>query len=263
MEYGMLIDLSKCMGCRGCQYACKQWNDLPAEETHNWGSYQNPPALSAKTWTLISFHEVEEDGKLDWVFLKEQCMHCLEPACISACPVAALRKTEEGAVLRDEKRCIGCRYCMVACPFGIPRFDWESPLSLVKKCNFCIDRLHAGLTPACAKTCPSGAISFGERSSLIQEAEAHIRDNPDKYGDHIYGKDEVGGTAVMYISPVPFEKLGLPSLGKEPLPDLTWRVMSAVPGAAVGITALLSGIYWVTKRRAEVQKETSNTPKEE
>lgn len=261
MAKAMLIDASKCMGCRGCQVACKQWNDLPAEKTHNWGSYQNPPYLSAKTWTLIQFNEVEEGGKLHWAFLKQQCMHCLHPACVSACPVSALQKMEDGPVIYDAKRCIGCRYCMMACPFGVPKFEWEKPLPLIRKCTFCADRLAEGLQPACAKTCPSGAITFGERDSLIAEAESRIRNNPDKYVNHIYGKEEVGGTSVLYISNIPFEKLGLPTLGTEPVTAWSETAMVATPGVIVAAVAALSGIYWLTKRRIRLENEASNAPR--
>lgn len=256
MAKAMLIDVSKCMACRGCQVACKQWNDLPAEKTHNWGSYQNPPHLSAKTWTLIQFSEVEEGDKLYWAFLKQQCMHCLHPACVSACPVSALQKTEEGPVVYHANRCIGCRYCMLACPFGVPRFEWEKPLPLIRKCTFCADRLAEGLQPACAKTCPAGAITFGERDTLIAEAESRIQNNPGKYVNHVYGKEEVGGTSVLYISHIPFEKVGLPTLGTQPV--TAWSEKAAIYGtssALVGVAALLGGIYWFTKRKERVQAE--------
>lgn len=263
MAKAMLIDVTRCIGCRACQVACKQWNDLPAEETRNWGSYQNPPALSAKTWSLIEFKEIKEGGKLAWVFLKRQCMHCEHPACVSVCTVGALRKTEEGPVVYDDKRCIGCRYCMYACPFRIPTFEWEKPLALVRKCTFCVDRLSNGLKPACAKTCPSGAITFGERNSLIEEAEARIRGNAGRYVNHVYGKEEVGGTSILYISNIPFEKLGLPTLSPEPIPLLSEEVMGTTPGLVGAAVVMLTGIYWIIRRREKAQREEFGTLKEE
>lgn len=258
MAKAMLIDASKCTGCRGCQVACKQWNDLPAEKTHNWGSYQNPPDLSAKTWTLIQFSEVEESGKLYWAFLKRNCMHCLHPACVSVCPVGAIQKTEEGPVVYDPARCIGCRYCMMACPFGVPRFEWDKPFPLIQKCTFCMDRLAEGLQPACAQACPTGAITFGERDTLIAEAESRIQNNPNKYVNHIYGKEEVGGTSVLYISHIPFEKLGLPTLSPEPIPALSEKVaIYGTPSMLAGMAVLLGGTYWFTKRRERIQAEKS------
>ena len=155
MTKAMLIDTTLCTACRGCQIACKQWNDLPAEKTVNQGTYQNPFRLSAYTWTLVQMREVEYQGKFFWSFLKRQCMHCLHPACVSACPVGAMHQTPEGLVLYNDARCIGCRYCMTACPFRMPRFEWDLPLGHVRKCTFCADRRAEGLEPACVKTCPS------------------------------------------------------------------------------------------------------------
>jgi formate dehydrogenase iron-sulfur subunit len=258
MANAMLVDVSRCIGCRACQVACKQWNDLPAEDTHNWGSYQNPPALSAKTWTLIDFKEIQEGGKLSWVFLKRQCMHCEHPACASACPVAALVKLENGAVVYRDKICIGCRYCMMACPFRIPKFEWDKPLPLIRKCTFCTDRLAAGLEPACAKACPTGAITFGERDSLIELAEARIENRPNKYVNHVYGKLEAGGTSVLYISSLPFDKLGLPTLGSEPIPHLSEGVMGTTPGLVAAGLAMLSAMHWIMRRRARALSDDTS-----
>ena len=265
MRKGMLIDLTKCIGCRACQVACKEWNDLPGEETDNWGSYQNPPSLSAKTWSLVEFMEIEEDSRLHWIFAKRQCMHCLHPACVSACPVGALHQTEEGAVVYDPDRCIGCRYCMVVCPFGVPKLEWEKPLPFIRKCTFCVDRLEAGMEPACAKACPTGAIAFGERDSLIVEAEARVQKHPEKYVDHIYGKDELGGTSWMYLSPVPFEKLGFPTLSPEPVTKLSEAVaVYGTPSVAVSVAALLGGLYyWFTRREKRIRAEETTSQKEE
>ncbi|MCK4299481.1 MAG: 4Fe-4S dicluster domain-containing protein, partial [Planctomycetes bacterium] len=181
----MLYDSTKCVGCRACQNACKEWNRNPPEVG---------PGLSSDTWTLIQVAKPE--GSDERAFLKRQCMHCLHPACVSACPVGAFQQTEQGAVVYDSDRCIGCRYCMVACPFGIPKLEWEETLPFIRKCTFCVDRLEDGLEPACAAACPVGAIAFGERDSLIAEAEDRIRNNPDRYVNHIYGKDELGGTSM-------------------------------------------------------------------
>ena len=254
MSKAMLIDLTRCIGCRACQAACKQWNNLPAETTANWGSYENPPRRSAKTWTTVTFNEVEEGDKLTWVFAKRQCMHCEEPACASACIVGALHKTPEGAVVYDDYKCIGCRYCMVACPFNVPTFEWDKPAPYIRKCTFCADRQAGGLEPACAKACPTEAILFGERETLLQEAHARIAAQPDQYVNHIYGEKEVGGTSVMYLSPVPFEKLGFPTLGPEPIPRYADIAMLAVPPTIVGVAAAMGGIYWVIKRREKMSR---------
>jgi len=258
MSTAMLLDLTQCIGCRACQAACKQWNDLPAEATDNRGSYENPPRRSAKTWTTITFNEVEEGDKFSWVFAKRQCMHCEHPACASACIVGALHKTPEGPVVYDDYKCMGCRYCMLACPFGVPTFEWNEPVPYIRKCTLCTDRLEAGMEPACAKACPSGAIQFGEREELLQVAHARIAARPDKYVDHVYGEKEVGGTSQMYISPVAFEKLGFPTLETEPIPRYADVAMLAVPPAIVGVGVVMGGVYWFARRRERIQAAKSS-----
>ena len=262
-KYGMLIDATICIGCRGCSVACKQWNDLPGSKTRNTGSYQNPPALSATTWTNIEYREIETGDQVAWAFLKRACMHCEHPACVSACPVQALRKLDSGPVVYDAHKCIGCRYCMVACPFGIPTFEWNKPVPFIRKCTFCADRLDSGLTPACAKTCPSGAIHFGERDKLIAEAEVRIAKNPGKYVNHVYGKEEVGGTSILYLSAIPFDQLGLRALGTAPVTaDSEIAALVVVPPALLTVAAVMSGIYWFTKRRIEMSQAKAGSQKE-
>ena len=260
-KYGMLIDSTLCIGCRGCSVACKQWNDLPGTKTRNTGTYQNPPALSAYTWTNIEYREVEASDRLVWAFLKRACMHCEHPACVSVCPVQALHKLETGPVVYEANRCIGCRYCMMACPFGIPKVDLNQVLPVISKCNFCADRVSNGLPPACAKTCPPGAIRFGERDQLVVEAEARIAKNPGKYVNHVYGKEEVGGTSILYLSAIPFDQLGLPDVGTESVPALS-DAMAVVgtPTALVTVAAALMGAFWVSRRRVELasQQQTAD-----
>jgi formate dehydrogenase iron-sulfur subunit len=253
----MLMDLNKCIGCRACQTACKQCYDLPAETTRNRGSYENPPRLSAKTWTMITFNEVEDGDKFAWVFAKRQCMHCQEPACAAACIVGALRRTSAGAVVYDDHKCIGCRYCTLACPFGVPTFEWDSPVPYIRKCPFCTTRQSAGMEPGCAKTCPTGAITYGERDELLRQARARIQASPDKYVDHIYGEKEVGGTSMLYISPVPFAALGFPILGPEPIGRYAEVAMRAVPPTIVGVTAAMAAVYWVIQRREKMSRAAS------
>jgi formate dehydrogenase iron-sulfur subunit len=242
----MLYDSTKCIGCRACQNACKEWNRNPPEAGAD---------LSADTWTLIQVAKPE--GSDEWAFLKRQCMHCLHPACVSACPVGALQQTEQGAVVYDPDRCIGCRYCMVACPFGVPKLEWEETLPYIRKCTFCVDRLKDGLEPACAAACPVGALVFGERESLVAEAENRIRSNPDKYVNHIYGKEELGGTSMLYLSHIPFEELGLPTLGSEPVTRLSEVVATyGTPSVALSVATLLGGLYyWFTRREKSIEAE--------
>ncbi|MBW1649852.1 MAG: 4Fe-4S dicluster domain-containing protein [Deltaproteobacteria bacterium] len=261
---GMLIDSTKCIGCRGCQIACKQWNNLPAEKTEFFGGdgYQNPGRLSSKTWTLIKFNEIKKDTNVEWIFSKQQCFHCIEPSCVAVCPVCALLKTKSGAVIYDPKKCIGCRYCQLACPFDIPCFDWDKPAPEIKKCNFCFDRIENGKKPACAKACPADAITFGERDDLIREAEIRIADNPNKYINHIYGRFEAGGSSILHIAGVSFDKLGFRSdLPQSPaVVNKSEFAMKAIPYIMTGLGILLGGCSWIINRRN--QNEASKTEKQ-
>jgi len=255
MSVAMLNDVSRCIGCRGCQLACKEWNDLEARRTRNRGSYQNPAALDARTYTLIRFAESEEGGRLRWDFTKLQCMHCEHPGCVSVCTVGALQKTAEGPVVYDERRCIGCRYCEYACPFEVPKYEWDKPLGLIAKCTLCAGRLGAGMQPSCVKACPVGAISFGERDELLAEAHDRIRTHPARYFDHVYGEHEAGGTSVLYIGPSDPVALGLPRLGSEPVTRYAEAVMKATPFTVVAVAAALGGISWYTHRRNDVREQ--------
>lgn len=255
MPKGVLVDLTRCIGCRGCQVACKQWNELPAESTSFESSYENPPALKWNTYTKVRFVEGEENGTSFWGFIKTQCMHCKEPACASACLVGALKKSSEGPVTYDKGKCIGCRYCMLACPFHIPTFEWDKALPLIQKCTFCADRISEGKTPSCVKTCPSQALQFGEYEIILQEAQNRINSNHGKYINYIYGKDEVGGTSWLYISNIHFDKLGFNTgLSNEPLPHLTWNALSKVPFVVGGLAVALTGLWFIYKRREELQR---------
>jgi formate dehydrogenase iron-sulfur subunit len=188
-------------------------------------------------------------------------MHCHDPACASACPVAALIKLPEGPVVYDDARCIGCRYCMMACPFQIPRFQWESAVPLVRKCTFCADRQAMGLAPACTTTCPTEALLFGERAELLQEAHRRIGTKPKRYYPQVYGEKIVGGTSKLYLTAVSFEELGLPQVGfRTDLGDTPQGLygrewMSKVPYVALAVGGLAVGLHYLNQRRAEVQTE--------
>jgi formate dehydrogenase iron-sulfur subunit len=238
MKAAILTDLTKCVGCEACVWACKEANGLPRKD----GAEQ----LSATTWTVIE--------RRRGIPIRRQCMHCDEPACVSVCPVAALQKTPEGPVVYDPSRCIGCRYCMVGCPFGVPKYEWESPLPLVKKCSMCFEsRLKAGLQPACTAACPTGATIFGDREELLNEARRRIQADPGRYVDHIYGLTEAGGTSVLYLSSVPFEELGFRVLGRsDPYPRLTWEILSKLPNVVSVSGVLMFGIWWIIRRRQEL-----------
>lgn len=252
MAKAVLVDITRCSACRSCQVACKQWNELPAEPTAFTGG-DNPLDLSARTWSRVSFHTVTlPDGTPGRRWVKNQCMHCVDPACVSACPVSAMTKTPEGPVVYDWERCFGCRYCMVACPFSVPSFEWDKPLSLVRKCDMCYERIVAGLEPACVAACPNGALAYGTRDELLALAEQRIAAHPDRYVHHVYGRDEVGGTSWMYLSDVPFDDIGLDTgVVRRPVPEFTHAAMGAVPWIAAVGALTFSGLAWYTRRRAE------------
>lgn len=188
---GLLLRPDLCIGCRACQVACKQWNGLPAEKTRNTGTHENPPDLSANLFNRIKFIEISDNGHgIRWLFVSQRCMHCGEPACVEVCPVKAITRTEDGIVLYDREKCIACHTCKEACPFRIPRYD-QGGKGKIAKCHFCFERIRAGLTPACAKTCPTDAIKFGKRDELILYSK--------KLGyPVIYGEKELGGLGVIF-----------------------------------------------------------------
>jgi formate dehydrogenase iron-sulfur subunit len=230
--------------------ACKQWWRLPASETEFNPTLTNPPNTTAHTYLHIDYHEVEDaEGNLNWNFVHKRCFHCVEPTCVSVCPVAAMRKNENGPVTWDEARCIGCRYCAQACPFRIPKYEFDDAWAEVGKCWFCWDRIAEGLQPACAKACPPKAIEFGEREAVLAEAHRRIEENPGKYVDYVYGENEAGGTSLFYISPVPFEELGFNmDVPHELLPELTWEFLTKIPIEALAIVTIMSGIWYVRGR---------------
>ena len=252
MEKAVLVDLTRCIGCRGCQVACKEWNEREARKTTFHGDFTNPAKLSSDCYTRIRFVESEKGGRPVWSFVKDQCLHCKEPACASACPVGALVKSPSGPVQYSFDRCIGCRYCMTACPFDIPKYEWNSVSPWVQKCSFCAERIDDGLLPACIKTCPTGTLYFDDYDKVVAEAKKRLAGDNNTYVNHIYGLKEVGGTSWMYLSNVPFEELGfrtdLPEVG---LPTFTWSVLSSIPAKVGGIVALLAAVAYFRSRGAQ------------
>ena len=238
-RWRMVIDLKRCVGCNSCTLACKIQNGTP------------PGIFFRRVLETIS-------GKYPAVrrtYLPTQCMHCEEPACEAACIVGALRKTPEGPVVYDDYKCIGCRYCTLACPFGVPTFDWDKPVPYIRKCTMCEDRLAEDIEPACSKACPTQALLSGEREALVQEARSRIQAHPDKYVDHIYGENEVGGTSKLYLSSVSYDKLGFPTLESEPIPRYSDVAMAAVPPTIVVVSAAMAGVYWIVRRREKMMSQ--------
>ena len=255
---GVLHDIARCVGCRSCEAACNTVNQLPPPET----SFKDLTVLDRKRrttppeYTVVNRYDATRAGSKQ-IYRKNQCNHCLEPACASACFVKAFTKSAEGAVVYDETVCVGCRYCMVACPFEIPTYEYDKALTpRVTKCTMCHPLVQEGKLPGCVEACPTEALSFGKRGDLLKIARERIRKDPDNYIDHIYGEQEMGGTSWLYISNVPFRELGMrEDLGITPAPALTAGALGAVP-IVVGLwPVLLTGIYAISQRKDKVAEE--------
>lgn len=250
MNASIINDLTMCAGCEACVYACKEINNLPTET----GQVQ----LSAYSWTVVE--------KTNGIPVRRQCFHCNEPTCVSVCPVAALQKSEEGPVFYLSERCMGCRYCMAACPFQIPRYQWDKPVPIVQKCIMCYEkRILEGKEPACTSVCPTGATSFyPERDAALAEAKKRISNNHGRYQNYIYGEKEAGGTNVFYLAPKgkTFKELGFKwGLRKENYPVLSWEVLEKLPAVISTLGVTMTGIWWITHRREEVEKEEKHSEK--
>lgn len=207
---GMLYDSTLCIGCKACVVACRVENHLPASKTD--GLHDEQLELDGTTKNVIKLYRDEAKPSV-FAFMKQQCMHCIDPACTSACMLGALKKTTAGPVTYDKDACIGCRYCQVACPFNVPKFEWYSATPKIVKCEMCKERLAEGRKPACVEACPRQAVIFGKREDLLQEAHLRIEKRPSAYQPGVYGEHDLGGTNVLYLAAVPFTKLGLPDKG--------------------------------------------------
>lgn len=302
----VLFDGPGCIGCRACEDACKKkynlppidmsgagagtGQTLPAEPTTNSKTMTQPPELSAYTWIKVRQTEIDIKGDpRGWHLANtlRKCMHCIEPACVAACPVGALHKTADGtATVYDDKKCIGCRYCMLACPFGVPTFQWDAKVSYIKKCIFCPDLLDKNEPPACVTACAkrTKCITIGEREAQLAKGRQIIKDgnakSPGTYLDHIYGEHEIGGTNWIFLSGEPFEDIGLRTYGstvvppdfqkklsmganwgdlatfsKEPVPTNAKRAMEAVPFVLPGVAVVMSGLYFFFQRKDKMTQE--------
>jgi formate dehydrogenase iron-sulfur subunit len=243
MSKAILYDSTLCVGCKACESACAE----------RWGfKYDDRVAAEEK----ISAHKLTTVETHGDKYSRRLCMHCAEPTCASVCPVGALQKTALGPVTYDAEKCMGCRYCMQACPFQVPTYEWSARLPKVRKCNMCYERQMKGQPTACTEACPTGATICGDRNALVAEANKRLAEKPNDYYQKIYGIKEAGGTSVLYLSAVPFEQIGLKTnVPMEPLPGLTWRVLELVPDVVSTGSVLLGGVWWITNRRAEVAKK--------
>jgi len=246
-ENAMLVDTTLCAGCRGCEAACSEANGLPAPASDEAVAGVRRDTAPEVFTVVNAFGPIGHDG--DDRFAKRQCMHCIEPACASVCMVRALDKTPQGPVVYHGDRCLGCRYCMVACPFEVPKYQYSKLAPLVRKCTFCASRQAEGKKPACASVCPTGALSFGKRGALLELAKGRIYRNPEKYVHHVYGEHEAGGTDWLYIGDVPFEQLAMKAVRDEPYPDKVQGALSAPPFVMTLWPPLLMGLYAFSKRR--------------
>ena len=245
---GLLYDTTKCIGCKACVAACREANGLEADSDWSGGLYHAPTDLNEYAKTVIKLYD--EGGERS--YMKAQCMHCADPACANACMLGAYKKREHGLVTYDVDLCIGCRYCQVACPFGVPKFEWSKAAPKMVKCELCNHRIAEGKIPACAEVCPRGAVIYGRRAELLAEAKARLAANPDRYVPKVYGETDGGGTQVLYLSHVPFEKLGLPTLGETSTPTLQRTIQHGVYRgfiAPVALYGVLGAVMFRNRKR--------------
>jgi formate dehydrogenase iron-sulfur subunit len=241
---GVLVDTTLCVGCRACEAACAEANHNPPPPEDE-AVFKERRDTTEKAFTVVNQIPTVKDR-----FAKKQCMHCIAPACASACPVRAMDKKPEGPVTWDGTACLGCRYCMIACPFDIPKYEYSSNNPRVRKCTFCAERQLAGLKPACTEVCPSGALTFGRRGELLELAKSRIYTNPDKYVHHVYGEHEAGGTSWLYIGDFELEKLALRTgTPEKEIPSLVAGALGAPPFVMTLWPPLLMGVYMFSKRR--------------
>lgn len=265
-RYGVLYDLTLCVGCRSCEKACNEENKLAAPKVpfDDPSVFEETRRPTVEAYTVVNRFPNPKDPSKP-LYRKIQCNHCNEPACATACPVHAYSKTAEGPVTYDVDLCFGCRYCMVACPYYVPAYDYNSALEpRISKCTMCVDRVKHGRPTACSEICPTGALTFGKRSDLINVARERIMKNSDKYIDHIFGEHEAGGTSWLYISGVPFEHYGFPShMQKAPMLENTKGFLSTVPLVFTIWPALFGMLYTATQHRNRSENGTDHEKTEE
>jgi Fe-S-cluster-containing dehydrogenase component len=259
-DVGMLFDSTLCVGCRACQTACRDVNELPVERhAEGGGEYDAPLDLNGTTKNVIKLAR----GEGDTAYMKAQCMHCVDPACVSACMAGALHKAKGGVVAYAKATCVGCRYCQIACPFNVPKFQWTTAVPVIQKCELCRHRGEKGA--ACAEVCPRGAVVYGRRAALLAEARRRVAADPARYEQKVYGEVDGGGTNVLYVTSrqVSFAALGLPKLPEHPLPQMSETVQHGIYRHGILPLALWGAVAVVQLRARRKEDATGHGPHEE
>jgi Fe-S-cluster-containing dehydrogenase component len=259
-DVGMLFDATLCVGCRACQTACRDANELPVErKTVDGAEYDAPLDLDGTTKNVIKLAR----GEGDTAYMKAQCMHCVDPACVSVCMAGALHKAKGGVVAYEKGTCVGCRYCQVACPFNVPKFQWFTAVPVIQKCELCRHRGEKGA--ACAEVCPRGAVVYGKRAELLAEAKRRVAADEARYDQKVYGETDGGGTNVLYVTSrqVSFAALGLPKLPEHPLPQMSETVQHGIYKYGIAPLALWSAVAVVQLRARKKDHEAGHGPHEE
>jgi formate dehydrogenase iron-sulfur subunit len=245
---GVLVDTTRCIGCRACEQACSVEHGNYVPDVANDDAFAAERQPSIRQWTVVNRYDTD----VGEVFVKKQCMHCWQPACAAACLTNAMYKTRKGPVIWRSGKCMGCRYCMVSCPYNIPKFEYDEWNPKIQKCTMCSDRIENGLKPACVEACPTDALMFGKKRDLMEIARTRLYSHPTRYVRKIYGEHEVGGTGWLYLSAAPFEQLGFRTdLGTTPYPEFTRDFLYGVPVVLFGLPALLFGLHLLSDQDAE------------
>lgn len=246
--FGVLVDTTRCIGCRRCEEACARSHGLPVPDPNDASVFGTQRTTGTSAYTVVNRYAVGSSQ----IFVKRQCMHCNQPGCGAACLVKAMLKIPEGPVIWRESKCMGCRYCMVSCPFDVPKFEYDKAIPKIQKCDFCFSRLQAGLKPACVEACPVEALVFGTRREVLEAARARLVKRPDAYFPHIYGEREAGGTGWLYLAGVPFDKIGFnTNLSTTAYPEFTTGFLYSVPFIFVLWPTFLFGLSRITRREGK------------
>jgi formate dehydrogenase iron-sulfur subunit len=248
----ILVDVTRCAGCNQCVRACCQAHTMDYTPQDSFSV--DPDGLSAQRF--VSILKTTQAGTNTARYVRKSCQHCLDPACVSVCPVGAMYRSEIGAVRYDPSVCMGCRYCMMACPYGVPRYEWESVAPRVRKCDLCYDRIVEGQMPACVEACPNKVLTFGDRDALLSQAHRQISAEPGRYRDTVFGEHEVGGTGLLYISDIPLDMLGMHgNPGTEARPKLSAAWLDEVPGVSLASLGLMTGLFYFIGRRMSAEQQ--------